>query len=166
MGLDECGLSAYHFIALVGLNFLSVKEMQIGMSEEGLRIIQENPYRHLKHVGKRFAAVLYTWKVAKGWNKATKNRDALYTIFITLGTVLALFFSSARQKGAVLLFGVSLSMLLFVSFYHLDGDFKVRLPIHIPLTLCGCLGWACIFDRARCLLHDASSLSCNNLVKP
>ncbi len=24
MGLDECGLSAYHFIALVGLNFLSV----------------------------------------------------------------------------------------------------------------------------------------------
>lgn len=138
-------------------HFTTLPEMQEAMSREGLRLIQLDPVRHIRHIGKRFVATLYTWGFAVGWTKEMKRNDAIYTLFITLGSLLFFLFYGEGRRDIQVIFYSAISMLLFVAVYHLDGDFKFRLPIHIPLTILGASGWVECFASLFSLSKNRSA---------
>ncbi len=135
-------------------SFVTLQDMQEAMSYEGIRLIQQDPVKHLKHIGNRFLATLYTWKFSSGWSKEMKLNDAIYTLFITSGSLLLVLLYSMNRLEVKVLFSSTFCMLLFVAIYHLDGDYKFRLPIHILLTILGVAGWGSVLQSIYAVTYE------------
>jgi hypothetical protein len=116
---------------------------------EALTYIRTNPARYLANAGVKVFAFFFPWVFAAAWSPPHRVVDAVFSIFLVAGGLLALRAIRISRLYSVTLLSMALTLALLSAFSLMDPDGRYRVPAEVLLLLIAPAGWLELCSRGQ-----------------
>jgi hypothetical protein len=109
---------------------------------EALAYIRMNPGKYLMQAAVKVVSFFFPWIfAAAAWSPAHRAVDAVFSIFLVVGALLALGSDRIARLHTVTLLTMALTLALLSAFSLMDPDGRYRVPAEILLLPLAPAGW-------------------------
>ena len=109
---------------------------------EALAYIRTNPGQYFFQAGVKVVSFFFPWMFAANtWSPPHRAIDALFSIFLVAGALLALGSNDIERLHAVTLLTMALTLAVLSAFSLMDPDGRYRVPAEVVLLPLAPAGW-------------------------
>jgi len=109
---------------------------------QALAYIRQNPRQYLTQAGVKVVSFFFPWVfAAKAWSPAHRAVDAVFSIFLVVGALLALGSDEIARLHTATLLTMALTLALLSAFSLMDPDGRFRVPAEVLLLPLAPAGW-------------------------
>jgi hypothetical protein len=115
---------------------------------EALAYIRTNPRQYLAQAAVKVVSFFFPWVfAANAWSPAHRAIDAVFSIFLVAGALLALGSEKIARLHTVMLLTMALTLALLSAFSLMDPDGRYRVPAEVLLLPLAPAGWILASSR-------------------
>lgn len=114
---------------------------------EAKSFIRANPLRYASMAGTRFISYWFPWAFNETWSWKHVLVDAIVSLALVSGFLLALFLSGGQRLPASAMLLLALALSMFSAFGQVDADARYRVPAALVLLLVAPEGWRLAIGR-------------------